>query len=403
MHFISYAQNFEDVILWRALKNIEKGFYIDVGAAWPENDSVTKAFYDKGWRGINVEPNKQFYTELELARPNDINLCLALGESESNLIMNFIEGTGLSTLDSSIAQFHQSSDWKLNPQKVQVKTLDAIWREYLPLNQQVHFLKVDVEGFEADVLRGNDWVRNRPWIVLVESTKPLSRQESYQDWESLLISNNYLFAYADGLNRFYVDLKYSNLLDVLKYPPNVFDEFVKFSQIKALMNAQEAEVKAQEAEVKTQEAEVKAQEAEVKAQEAIDRLSLVISSNSWKLTKPIRKFVIIIKKIESEISYFFRLLYIKIVSICKSNFKRLVFFIYKNSTLHKYSKKILNHIPVFYHSLLSYSVKAGLYDKDKISKTEILDFQTEYETMSPRAMQIYLELTALIKNNKGGD
>lgn len=56
MTFISYAQNFEDVRLWRALKQFEHGFYIDVGANDPSHDSVTKAFYDHGWHGINVEP-----------------------------------------------------------------------------------------------------------------------------------------------------------------------------------------------------------------------------------------------------------------------------------------------------------------------------------------------------------
>jgi hypothetical protein len=30
--FISYAQNYEDVMLFRALKNINQGFYVDVGA-----------------------------------------------------------------------------------------------------------------------------------------------------------------------------------------------------------------------------------------------------------------------------------------------------------------------------------------------------------------------------------
>ena len=45
MRFISYAQNYEDVMLARALRGVEKGFYIDVGAQDPVNDSVTKSLY----------------------------------------------------------------------------------------------------------------------------------------------------------------------------------------------------------------------------------------------------------------------------------------------------------------------------------------------------------------------
>ena len=44
MTFISYAQNFEDVLLWRALGTVERGFFIDVGAQHPDQDTVTPAF-----------------------------------------------------------------------------------------------------------------------------------------------------------------------------------------------------------------------------------------------------------------------------------------------------------------------------------------------------------------------
>ena len=46
MNFVSYAQNFEDVLLWRALRDIEHGFYVDVGAQDPVTDSVSLSFYE---------------------------------------------------------------------------------------------------------------------------------------------------------------------------------------------------------------------------------------------------------------------------------------------------------------------------------------------------------------------
>ena len=85
MSFISYAQNFEDVMLHRALRDVKKGFYIDVGANDPVVDSVTKAFYDSGWRGINIEPVKEFYEKLQQDRPDDINLQLAARASKGNV------------------------------------------------------------------------------------------------------------------------------------------------------------------------------------------------------------------------------------------------------------------------------------------------------------------------------
>lgn len=48
MSFISYSQNYEDVMLWQALKDIKNGFYIDVGVNDPVEDSITKSMYDLG-------------------------------------------------------------------------------------------------------------------------------------------------------------------------------------------------------------------------------------------------------------------------------------------------------------------------------------------------------------------
>src|SRR5471030_683971 len=99
MTFISHAQNFEDVMLLRALGHLQDGFYIDIGAADPDEYSVTRAFYDRGWRGINVEPLPSYFQRLAAARPRDLNLNIALAQAPGELPFFQIEDTGLSTLD----------------------------------------------------------------------------------------------------------------------------------------------------------------------------------------------------------------------------------------------------------------------------------------------------------------
>src|SRR5664279_1896466 len=54
--FVSYAQNGEDVVLFRALGAVEGGRYVDVGANDPIFESVTYAFYLRGWSGITIDP-----------------------------------------------------------------------------------------------------------------------------------------------------------------------------------------------------------------------------------------------------------------------------------------------------------------------------------------------------------
>ncbi len=73
MTFISYAQNYEDVMLWRALKDVSNGFWIDIGAAHPREYSVTRAFSERGWCGVNVEPEPGYAAELRAERPRDVN------------------------------------------------------------------------------------------------------------------------------------------------------------------------------------------------------------------------------------------------------------------------------------------------------------------------------------------
>jgi FkbM family methyltransferase len=226
MTFISYAQNYEDVILWRALKHIEKGFYIDVGANDPVLDSVTRAFYDRGWRGINIEPVTAWFQKLQRERPEDINLQVAASNTSGELLFFEVVDTGLSTTNSNFAAQHaKDRGYRLEEYNVPAKTITNICREENFL--EIHFLKVDVEGSETVVLEGIDFRIIRPWIVLVEATLPNTQVEDYKSWESLIIDSNYHFVYFDGLNRFYVADEHRELDTAFQRPPNYWDDFIK--------------------------------------------------------------------------------------------------------------------------------------------------------------------------------
>lgn len=225
MNFVSYSQNFEDVILWRALKHIENGFYIDVGANDPYQDSVTKAFYERGWRGINIEPVSEWFEKLERERPLDINLNVSAGAEQGKLLLYEIPNTGLSTHSNINAERHKLElGVDVRAITVQVKTLTEICHEYH--SAPIHFLKIDVEGMEKEVLAGLDFSVVRPWVVLIEATLPNTSVEDFKGWEGILLSADYDFVYFDGLNRFYVAKEHKELKSAFLIPPNYFDEFV---------------------------------------------------------------------------------------------------------------------------------------------------------------------------------
>jgi FkbM family methyltransferase len=224
MTFISYAQNYEDVMLRRAFKDVKAGIYIDVGANDPVIHSVTKAFYDAGWRGINIDPVSEWFEKLQYDRLHDINLQLAVGADKGEVDFFEVVGTGLSTLDESIAKKHvQEHGFELKSYEIPVVTLTSICEQY-PY-PEIHFLKIDVEGGESCVLQGLDLKKIRPWVILVESTLPLTQIESYKGWEHFLTGAGYHFVYFDGINRYYVANEHSDLDTAFVIPPNYFDSF----------------------------------------------------------------------------------------------------------------------------------------------------------------------------------
>ena len=212
-------------MLWRALKNVESGFYIDVGAQSPDFDSVTRSFYERGWFGINIEPSAAYHSQLKGKRPRDINLNFAAGEKAETRVFHLIDDTGLSTMNSALAEQHASSGLRTRKETVEVLTLAEICR--LHAAKTIHFLKIDVEGFEEQVLKGADFQKFRPWIVIVEATEPNSQHETYQEWEPLLLAAEYKFVWFDGLNRFYIAReRYDSFKHAFETPPNVFDAYV---------------------------------------------------------------------------------------------------------------------------------------------------------------------------------
>ncbi|MDQ6831805.1 MAG: FkbM family methyltransferase, partial [Chloroflexota bacterium] len=245
MTFVSYAQNSEDVMLWRALRHVECGFYIDVGANDPTLYSVTKAFYDRGWRGINVEPVQAFLRKLRAERPDDVNLGVAAAREHGSIRMYDVVGSGLSTTDAAIADRHRLDGYEIVVSEVEARTMAEICNAHAPA--EVHFLKVDVEGAERDVLLGADFEAVRPWIVVVEATQPNSQTTTHEGWEHLILSHRYRHAYSDGLNRFYVAEEHADLLGAFAYPPNVFDDAVRAAHRESYLRAQEAEERAAQA------------------------------------------------------------------------------------------------------------------------------------------------------------
>lgn len=222
--FVSYAQNFEDVILWRVLKDIRNGFYIDIGAQDPVIDSVSRSFYENGWRGIHAEATVHYSKLIKLNRPDEDVLQVAVGDGDGSMSFFEIAETGLSTGDIRTATAHRESGRAVQETNVEIVSLSRVLDR--AGDREIHWLKIDVEGMEASVIRSWQPSDARPWVLVVEATEPNSQTPSHHDWEFMLLEYGYIFVYFDGLSRFYVHERQKHLIDKFGPGPNLFDEFV---------------------------------------------------------------------------------------------------------------------------------------------------------------------------------
>ena len=262
MTVVSYAQNGEDMVLARAFPDVSSGLYIDVGASDPVVDSVTKHFYDRGWRGINIEPAIAALEKLQDTRPDDVNLGLAVGAAEGTAIFYELplQMTGCSTLSPELAEQYRRDGWEPEEREVQITTLAHVCGEHVG-DREIDFLKIDVEGDELAVLTGADLGRFRPRVLVVEATRPGTSKPSHAEWEPLVLEARYEFVLFDGLNRFYVRDEDRALAEKLGTPANYFDDYVPHKYASWREQAENATLQAQQANQREQQANQREQQA----------------------------------------------------------------------------------------------------------------------------------------------
>jgi FkbM family methyltransferase len=177
---LSYAQQGEDIALWqiaRLVLGIEQPTYMDIGAHHPILNNNTYYFYERGSRGVLVEPNPALHGLLAAARPRDTLLGAGIGvtaQAEADFyIIGGSEDGQLNTFsqEQATALVTRSNGHYRIEKVIKVPLLDIneVMRKHW--NAAPNLLSLDTEGFDLPILRSVDFEHFRPDVICVETVE----------------------------------------------------------------------------------------------------------------------------------------------------------------------------------------------------------------------------------------
>lgn len=204
-HFYSHFG--EDAFIDAYFRHKKHGFYVDVGAHHPKRYSNTALLYERGWRGINVEPDGHLISAFRRQRPNDINIQAGAGAREATIDFHRFSDPAVNTFSTENAERLKEKKWlkEVAVEKVKVRTLANILNENLPHDVSIDFLNVDVEDLDLEVLMSNDWSKFRPTLIAVEDRFFKLLHKDTSDIFKFLTNHNYVFMAKLGLTLIFIN------------------------------------------------------------------------------------------------------------------------------------------------------------------------------------------------------
>lgn len=161
--------NSNDEIIDKFFRGITDGFYFDIGAGRPIAHSLTYSLYQKGWKGVCIDPLPENRILHKFFRPRDKFIQSLVGVGPKTIIFFHLKHWSYSTTSEQVA-----SKLILNGTAKLVKKFEV---EQVPLSdytkhiprEKPSLLKIDTEGNDFEVLKTNDWKIFRPNLICVEN------------------------------------------------------------------------------------------------------------------------------------------------------------------------------------------------------------------------------------------
>tara|TARA_B100000900_G_scaffold216027_1_gene182939 strand:+ start:421 stop:1119 length:699 start_codon:yes stop_codon:yes gene_type:complete len=163
----TYAMEGEDLEVVKILKNIQNGFYVDAGGYHPLDRNNTYLLYKKNWRGINIDLSEFSIDLFNFARPEDININVAV-ENKDDKVTFFYQKklSQLTTIKKNVANFRMQG--QIMEREIKSNKLTTIINNTKYKNRKIDFLNIDLEGADFEALKSLDFNIYRPKLICVE-------------------------------------------------------------------------------------------------------------------------------------------------------------------------------------------------------------------------------------------
>ena len=205
----SFAQQGEDLILDRIMTMVlgwdvtRKRQYVDVGAYDAITHSVTDLLYLRGWKGVVFDPSIVTQKSFQRWRKRDHFVRAVVGMQDNVKVDFYIpkragnDQSLVSTKYPRISEKNQFTKVKFN----QVNLNEALKRNGI---EKVHFLNLDVEGAELEVLSTFDFKYFKPSVIAVEIFGDDLEACLHSDVAKLILKEGYQFSGSAVITQFFV-------------------------------------------------------------------------------------------------------------------------------------------------------------------------------------------------------
>ena len=169
-------------------RNKKEGIYIDVGCHHPLINNNTYPLYKRGWKGINIDIDYGAIDSFNFLRSKDTNIKIAVSDTTGEAELFFYHNRAAKNTLSKEKGFDSKEI-----QKIKTSTLNKVIENSIYKDQKINFISIDVEGYELNVLKGFDFKKYKPDLVVLELIQEGMTEFFHQNIENIQNSEVYLY------------------------------------------------------------------------------------------------------------------------------------------------------------------------------------------------------------------